>query len=103
MIRIGSIRNSITLVELRDTIDQISPSIEYTIINRDGNTFAFEHFEIKINGIFGENISKNVVFCAYVIDNGTAYYLDNNKTTTEINGISFKDLYAVKFEKELEI
>ena len=73
------------------------------VINRDGDTFAFEHFEIKINGISNENISKNIVFCAYVIDNGTAYYLDNNKTTTEINGISFKDLYAVKFEKELEI
>ena len=76
---------------------------ESKVVNRPGETFVFEHFEIKVNGISGENLSKNIVFCAYVIDNGTVYYLDNNKTSTEINGISFKDLYAVKFEKELEI
>ena len=76
---------------------------ESKVVNRPGETFIFEHFEIKVNGISGENLSKSIVFCAYVIDNGTVYYLDNNKTITEINGISFKDLYAVKFEKELEI
>ena len=62
------------------------------VINYPGEKFVYNYFEIKVNGIADGNLSKNIVFCAYVIDNGTVYYIDDNKTTEDVTGISVNTL-----------
>ena len=70
------------------------------VINYPGEKFAYNYFEIKVNGISGENLSKSIVFCAYVIDNGTVYYIDDNKTTENVTGVSVNTLLERNKETE---
>ena len=52
---------------------------------------AHEYFDIKITGITEEFVDKTVVFCAYIKVQDKVYYLDNNKTSESVTGISYKN------------
>ena len=73
------------------------------VITYPGESFTFNHFEIKVKGISGrELVEKKIVFCLYIIDNST-YYADGGIISENANGISFSQVYAIKFpNKELE-
>ena len=61
---------------------------------KDSETFAHDFFGVKINGMTEANLKTAIVFCAYVIDNGEVFYLDNDTTVTEITGINYATVYA---------
>ena len=69
-------------------------TVDEKAVVKDSETFVHEFFGIKINGMSGENLKKAIVFCAYVIDDGNVFYLDNDTTVTEISGISYDTVYA---------
>ena len=52
---------------------------------------AHEYFDIKITGITEEYTDKTIVFCAYIKVQDKVYYLDNNKTSESVTGISYKN------------
>ena len=65
------------------------------------NSFAHDYFGIKINGIVEdkEDAQKDktkvaVVFCAFVVDNGNVFYLDNGETNETVSGKSYADVFA---------
>ena len=49
--------------------------------------------EIKVAGLSGEQLSVNIVFCAYVSDNGKTIYLDEGATKTALTGFSYNTIY----------
>ena len=49
--------------------------------------------EIKVAGLSGEQLNVNIVFCAYVSDNGKTIYLDEGATKTALTGFSYNAIY----------
>ena len=62
---------------------------------KESETFAHDFFGIKINGMLEGNLETSIVFCAYVIDDGKVFYLDNDTTVSEIKGICYNDVLAI--------
>ncbi len=70
----------------------------------DLNTeYAFEFknlihdaFDIKVTGLTSGNLTTNIVLCAYVVDNGKAFYLDNGVTVDKLTGFSYEDVLAMQ-------
>lgn len=50
------------------------------------------YFEIKVTGIESTRFNTHIVFCAYVIDNGSTYYLDNGKTSEKVTGHTYNNI-----------
>lgn len=50
------------------------------------------YFEIKISGLEGEFCQKHIVLCAYMINNGKAYYLDNGETLEAVTGHTYNEI-----------
>ncbi|MBE6674439.1 MAG: hypothetical protein E7596_04975 [Ruminococcaceae bacterium] len=51
-----------------------------------------DYLEIKIVGISEEYATTKLAFCAYIIDGGVVYYLDDNTTSTTIVGKSYEEI-----------
>ena len=63
-----------------------------TIIAKS-TSFAHDYFCIGINGITTDvQKEKAITFCAYVVDNGTVYYLDGGKTLSTASQASYNDV-----------
>jgi len=73
----------------------ISPSLDDSI-SMDFTSGKNNYFEIKILGIDKSNLDTKIVFCAYVIENGKMFYLNNNVTVEELTGESYNDVVAIK-------
>ena len=56
---------------------------------------AHDYFGVRISGIPEGYTDKAVVFCAYVKDGDTVYYLDNEQTVTEITGKSYNQVIEI--------
>lgn len=54
------------------------------VLSQEFKNLVHDYFEIKISGITEDLFETNIVFCAYVIDNGDVSYLDGE--ATEIDG-----------------
>lgn len=50
------------------------------------------YFDIKISGISSELCNKYIVFCAYLINDGRTYYLDNGQTKDAVSGHTYSDI-----------
>ena len=62
------------------------------VISHDLSSIKYDYFEIKVTGIKAEQLATPIIFCAYVIDGESLYYLDGNETKTELSGVSYNDL-----------
>ncbi|MBQ7225478.1 MAG: hypothetical protein IJX02_02610 [Clostridia bacterium] len=62
------------------------------VISHDFSSIEYDNFEIKVIGIEDARLATPIIFCAYVIDGESLYYLDGNETKTELSGISYNDL-----------
>lgn len=72
------------------TEESISPRLDDTgVLSASLDNLCHDYFEIKISGIKTEKCDVLLVFCAYVIEGNTIYYLDNNVTSTSVTGISY--------------
>ena len=62
------------------------------------NKFAHDYFAINVIGITDgtegtkDTRENKLTFCAYIIDNGTTYYLDGGKTLSVAEQKSYKDV-----------
>ena len=53
---------------------------------------ANNYIVMKVIGITSEYASKNIVFCAYVLDGGKMFYLDGGVTSETVLGVSYNYL-----------
>ncbi len=59
---------------------------------------AHQYFGVKMSGITdgtnetADHTSAPLIFCAFVIDGESTFYLDNNQTLTELEGKSFNEI-----------
>ena len=58
-----------------------------------------DYFAIKVIGITEAYVGNGLVFCAYVNDNGSVYYLDNNTTSKDVACKSINDIKALDAAK----
>lgn len=63
------------------------------------NFLIHDYFDVKVTNMKEEHLDKAIVFCAFVKDNGTLYYLDNNTTSQEIAGKSFNTVITLEGAK----
>lgn len=61
-----------------------------------------DYFDVKVTNMKEEHLNSAIVFCAYVNDNGTVYYLDNNDTTQEIEGKSYETIKSLENAKPIK-
>ena len=66
------------------------------VLSNEFKNLVHDYFEIKVSGISEELFETNIVFCAYVIDNGDVSYLDGE--ATEIDG---ETVYVGATKKEV--
>jgi len=66
-----------------------------SVLSYKFNQMKHDYIEIKATGIPEANKDTLVVFCAYVKNGGSVYYLDNNKTGTTVSGISYNQAYEM--------
>ena len=59
------------------------------------NSIVHDYIEIKVNGITDGYFDANIIFCAYVVDKGEMFYLDNNETKVELTGVSYNNLAGI--------
>ena len=61
------------------------------------SSFAHDLFGIGLNGITTEQQKATLLsFCAYVVDGGEVYYLDNGETVKTVSQKSFNDVLNLK-------
>ena len=61
------------------------------------NSFAHDLFGIGLNGITTEQQKATLLsFCAYVVDGGEVFYLDNGETVKTVSQKSFNDVLNSK-------
>ena len=53
------------------------------------------YFGVKVSGITEEHTASGVVFCAYVTEGNTVYYLDGGNTETTVTRKSYADIKAL--------
>ena len=53
------------------------------------------YFGVKVSGITEEHTASSVVFCAYVTEGNTVYYLDGGNTETTVTRKSYTDIKAL--------
>lgn len=65
--------------------------------------FEFENpihdsFNIKVTGLTDKDnqLETNIVFCAYVVDKGGVFYLDNGVSVKELTGFSFNKIFEMQ-------
>ncbi len=84
------------VVEAGQAAGAISPSLDgEKVLYMDFTNGKNSYFEIKIAGIDAENLDTKIVFCAYVIENGKMFYLNNGETVEELTGESYNDVVAI--------
>ena len=66
------------------------------IVSSDLKKAVHDYIDIKIRGIADDYIKVKFVFCIYMIVDDTMYYLDNGETKTEVVGVSYNDVVAIK-------
>ena len=72
--------------------NEISPELGGNVQYNEFTSLIHDYFEIKVSGITSEYLNTKLVFCAYVIDDGDMYYLDDNATKTALSGKSYSDI-----------
>ncbi len=63
------------------------------------NALIHNYFGVKVSGITEEHTASGVVFCAYVTEGNTVYYLDGGKTDTTVTKKSYTDIKALNGAK----
>ncbi len=85
------------VVEADQVVGAISPSLDgEKVLYKDFTNDKHNYFEIKVSNIKAELKDTKIVFCAYVIENGKIFYLNNNQTVEELTGESYNDVVAIK-------
>ena len=59
------------------------------------NALIHNYFGVKVSGITEEHTASGVVFCAYVTEGNTVYYLDGGNTETTVTRKSYADIKAL--------
>ena len=78
------------VVEEGATASSISPSLNgENVISASLNNLKHDYFEIKVIGIKEEKKDLLIVFCAYVTEGDSIYYLDYSETKDSVMGISY--------------
>ena len=57
---------------------------------------ALDYISIKVTGITESAVEKELLFCMYVNDGGSTYYLDGGKTSKEAFLKSYSDIVEIK-------
>ena len=57
---------------------------------------AHNYFDIKISGITEAYANSNIIFCVYVKAQDNVYYLDNEKTSEKVTGVTFSYVSELK-------
>ena len=63
------------------------------------NALIHNYFGVKVSGITEEHTASGVVFCAYVTEGNTVYYLDGGNTETTVTRKSYADIKALNGAK----
>ncbi len=77
------------------TDDAIKPDFNGEFAHKFEN-LIHDCFEIKITGLVEGHLTTNIIMCAYVLDNGELYFLDNEETKTELTGVSYEEILAMQ-------
>ncbi|MBE6674750.1 MAG: leucine-rich repeat domain-containing protein [Ruminococcaceae bacterium] len=87
-------------VNAGETAGTIKPSFDGgKVLYKDFTNDKHNYFEIKVSGISEELKDTKIAFCAYVIENGKMFYLNNGETVEELTGESYSDVVAIKNSK----
>ena len=85
------------IAAINATEGSVSPKVDdANVIAAPLDNLNHDYFDIKISGIPAEKCDSLVVFCAYVIENDTIYYLDNNVTSLSVTGFSYNQVSQMK-------
>ncbi|MBQ7226216.1 MAG: leucine-rich repeat protein [Clostridia bacterium] len=88
---------------------EISPELggKYVVSHQFDKNMEYKFFDVKISNIIGDNASRTVAFCAYVIDGENMFYLNSvavenegeisfaGTTATTVVGYAYNELFEI--------
>lgn len=70
--------------------NEVSPLDSANVVSASFNELGYDYFDIKVTNIPLANEKTPIVFCAYLVNDGKAYYLNDGTTANLVSGLTYE-------------